>query len=209
MDQSALVTGRIDDGRRFIERFAADGNGVRGAMWAKTADNGDWFLYVISDIIDKEGPATAYRAVRKALDQLHNSSLASSEIKVVGEASLTARELQDLVVRRPGRFALGLGAIQLGGAQIDEYYAYPASVYTFTQASPMTTEELGREIVRLMNRGPGILQPSRVTLRDGTQFNGLPLSLELGPQRAVEAHFIADGETFPRVIRLDEIAAIN
>jgi hypothetical protein len=177
-------------------------------MWAKTADDSFWFLHVVSDIFDQQGPAAAYRAVHKALDQLHDCPLASSEIKIVGKGSSIAQELRNLGVHQPGRFALAMGAFQLGGAQIDEYYVYPPSVYTFTQANPMTTEELGREIVRLMNRGAGILQPSRVTLRDGTQFNGVPFSLEMGTQRAMVVHFVADGETAPRIIRLDEIASI-
>ena len=60
-----------------------------------------------------------------------------------------------------------------------------------------------------MNRGPDILQPSRVTLKDGTAFNGVPFSLELGPQRALMTRFLADGEAAPRVIRLEEIASIS
>ena len=72
----------------------------------------------------------------------------------------------------------------------------------------MTPEEIGREILRLMNRSPGILQPSPVTLKDGTAFSGVPFSLEVGTQRAMVVRFIADGEVAPRVIRLDEIASI-
>ena len=72
----------------------------------------------------------------------------------------------------------------------------------------MTTEDIGREIFRLMNQSSGILQPSRVSLKDGTSFNGVPFSLEVGDHQAMVVRFIADGEAAPRVVRLDEIASI-
>jgi hypothetical protein len=92
---------------------------------------------------------------------------------------------------------------------VEQTLIYPSRSFTFTQANPMTAEEIGREIVRLMNRGPGILQPSRVTLKDGTTFNGVPFALELGTQRTLVSRFLADGEAAPRVVRLDEIASIT
>ena len=73
----------------------------------------------------------------------------------------------------------------------------------------MTSEEIGQAILRLMNRSPGVLQAARVTLKDGTAFNGVPFSLDLGTLSALEVRFIADGEAAPRVIRMDEIASIS
>jgi hypothetical protein len=92
---------------------------------------------------------------------------------------------------------------------VEQTYIYSPQIFTFTQENPMTTEEVGREILRLMNRGPGILQSSRITLRDGVAFTGVPFSLQVGNQRVPEVQFIADGEFAPRVVRLDEIASIN
>jgi hypothetical protein len=59
VDQSTLVEDQIDDGRRFVERFAADGHSVQAAFWVKTAEEGLWFLYVATDLVDREGPAAA------------------------------------------------------------------------------------------------------------------------------------------------------
>ena len=92
---------------------------------------------------------------------------------------------------------------------VDQAYTDPPHFFSFTQVNPMTTEDVGRHILRLMNRGPGILQTSRINLKDGTSFNGVPFSIQLGSQKAMEVQFIADGETAPRVVRLDEIASIT
>jgi hypothetical protein len=208
VDQSTLVENQIADGRRFIERFAADGTPVQAAFWVKTAEEGLWFLYVATELIDRVGPAAAYRAVHTSLRKLGEAWVSSSEIKVVSPSNPIARDVLAIMARHPGRLATRFGGKTLGSTSVEQVYIYPSHVFTFTQANPMTTEEVGREILRLMNRGPGILQPSRVTLRDGTTFNGVPFSLQLGSQNAVVVSFIADGEVAPRVVRLDEIASI-
>jgi hypothetical protein len=208
VDQSTLVVDElINDGRRFVERFAADGNPVQAAFWVKTAEEGIWFLYVVTDFYDRDGPAATYRAVSASLRKLGQSSLSGSEIKVISPNNPIAKDVLAITRRYPGRMAMG--SATLGSMPVEQTIIYPSRSFTFTQANPMTPEEIGREILRLMNRGPGILQPSRVTLKDGTAFSGVPFSLELGAQRAVIVRLIADGEVAPRAIRLDEIASIS
>ena len=192
-----------------MERFAADGNPVQAAFWVKTAEEGIWFLYVVTDLIDREGPAAAYRAVHYALNQFGTSWISSSEIKVIGPNNPIAEDVLAVMTRHPGRLATRFGGKMLGSMAVDQTYLYPPHFFTFSQANPMTTEEIGREVVRLMNRGPGILQPSRVALRDGTAFTGVPFSLEIGAQQAMVARFLADGESAPRVVQIDAITSIN
>jgi hypothetical protein len=207
VDQSTLVEVPIDDGRRFVERFAADGNPVEAAFWVKATEEEFWFLYVATDLYDCVGPAAAYRAVNASLRKLGTSSLSGSEIKLIGTKNPIAKDVLAIMRRRP--IPVATGSATLGGMAVDKMLLYPPRLFTFSQPNPMTTEEIGEEIVRLMNRGPGLVLPSCVTLKDGSQFNGVPFSLEVGPQSALEARFNADGEAAPRVVRLDEIAAIS
>jgi hypothetical protein len=206
MDQGPLVEERIVDGRRFVERFAADGNPVQAAFWAK-AEEEYWFLYVVTEQYERDGPAATYRAVGTSLDKLGASSLSGSEIKAIGPHNPIAKDVLAIVARHPGR--LVTGSRTLGSVAFEQTLVYPSRSFTFPQGKSMTSEEIGLEIVRLLNRGPGVLQPSRVTLKDGTAFNGVPFSLDLGPERAVVVRFVADGEPAPRVVRLDEIASIG
>ena len=208
MDQSTLVENQINDGRRFVERFAADGNSVQAAFWAKTAEDGLWLLFVATDLYDREGPAAAYRAVHASLRKLGESWVSSSGINVVSPSNPIAKDVLAFMNRNPGRLSTRSGSMSIGSMAIEQAYIYAPLVYTFTQPNPMTTEDISREILRLMNRGRGNPQPAQVSLKDGTRFNGLPFSLQLGIQQALEAQFIADGETSPRVVRLDEIASI-
>ncbi len=208
MDQSTLVGDQIDEGRRFVERFAADGNQVQAAFWVKTAEDGNWFLYVVTELVERAGPAVAYRAVHAALRKLGEAGVPSSQIKVIGPNNLIAKDVLSVMARHPGRLATQSAARTLGSMAVDQCYIYPSRFFSFTQGNPMTTEEIGGEILRLMNR-VGSVQPSRIALKDGTAFNGVPFAVELGTQKAMVARFLADGEAVPRVVRLDEIASIS
>jgi hypothetical protein len=207
VDQGTLVEEQIHDGRRFVERFAADGNPVQAAFWVKTAEEGIWFLYVATELFDRDGPAVAYRAVEASLQKLGPSGLSGSAIKVIGPHNPIAKDVLAIMGRHPGRLATG--STTLGSLPVEQTIIYPSRSFTFTQPNPMTAEEIGREILRLMNRGSESLQPSRVTLKDDTAFNGVPFALELGTQRTMVVRFIAEGESAPRVVRLDEIASIS
>jgi hypothetical protein len=207
VDQSTLVEAEIEDGRRFVERFAADGNAVQAAFWVKTAEEGIWFLYMATEFIDRVGPAAAYRSVHASLQKLGKSALSSSQIKLVSPSNPIAKDVLAMMARNPGRLATG--GTTLGSMAVEQTIIYPPHFFTFKQANPMTTEDIGREILRLMNRGPGIFNPTRVALKDGTAFNGVPFSFEVGTQRAMLVRFIAEGEPAPRVVRLDEIGSIS
>jgi hypothetical protein len=209
VDQGTLVAEQIADGRRFIERFAADGNPVQAAFWAQTTENRLWFLYVATELAERDGPAAAYRAVHASLAKLGESWISSSAIKAISPSKPIVREVLAIMARHSGRLPIRLGDRTLGSVEVEHVYIYPPQVFTFTQANPMTTEDIGQEILRLLNRGPSSLQPSRVTLKDGTAFTGVPFAIELGAQSALVGRFLADGEAAPRVLRLDEIASIN
>jgi len=208
VDQSTLLEQKIDDGRRFVERFAIDGNPIQAAFWVNAAEEDLWFLYVATELYDRVGPAATYRAVHASLRKLGESWISSSEIKVISPSNPIAVDVLAVMARHHGRLGTWYGGRTLGSMSVEQTFIYPSLYCTSTQAKSMTNEDINREILRLMNRGPGILLPSRVTLKDGTTFNGVPFSFQFGSQNALVVQFVADGEPVPRVLRLDEIATI-
>jgi len=133
VDQSTLVENQIDDGRRFVERFAADGTFVQAAFWVKTAEEGLWFLYVVTEIVDRDGPAAAYRTVHASLRKLGDTWVASSEIKVVSPSNPIAKDVLAIMARHPGRLATRYGGKTLGSMAVEQVYIYSSHVFTFTQ----------------------------------------------------------------------------
>ena len=191
-----------------MERFVADGHPVQAAFWLKTADEGLWFLYIATDTVDLAGPTATYRAVHAALQKLHEPGITSSEVKVISPKNPVARDVLAVMARHVGRVATRVNGQSLGALDVEQAYIYPIHFCNLPAANLMTSEDIGRVILRIMNRLPGLIQPSRVELKDGTAFNGVPFSIQSGGQKAMEVQFIAEREIAPRVVRLDEIASI-
>lgn len=209
MDQSTLVGDQIDEGRRFVERFAADGNPVRAAFWGKAEEEDSWFLYVATETVDRVGPTATYRAAHSSLEKLRESWITGSEIKVISPSDPVAREVIALMARHSGPPATRLSSYRLGPTGIEYSYVYPSYLFTVSPVNPMTSEDVGQELIRLMNRSPATHQPSFVSLKNGISFNGVPFSIQLDSQKAAVVQFIEYGEASPRVVRLDEIASVS
>lgn len=208
MDQSALVRDRIHDGYRLVERFAADGHVVRAAFWGKPVEE-DWFLYVVTDEYETGGPAVVYHDLYAASQKLGKALPTKPEVKAIGPNHPIAKDILSAASRLT-ESPTWLGEKRLGAVNFDQVYLYPLNLFTLPQVTPMTTEEIGQEILRLMNRGANVLlQPSHISLKDGTAFSGVPISLRvLSPKRSLVAQFVAEGEPFPRDVELEEIASV-
>lgn len=207
MDQSTLVGDEIEDGRRIIERFAADGNPVQAAFWVREAEEGSWLMYVATDLVDREG-LDAYRALDVSLRELGQLENYFGRIRLESPDYPIAREVLANMKRHPDQSRVWR-AQEIETAAEDRVYIYPARYFDFTQPKPMTSDQVVQEIVQLMRRGPSAALPSRVVLKDGVSFKGSPFSLQSSGPDALSAQFIAENEPMPRTYRVDEIASID
>jgi hypothetical protein len=133
------VTEQIESGERLISALVADGFDTRVAFWAKPTDDGKWFLYLGSPMVDDKGPAAAYRLVHRTLRKMPDLWIEPLEIRVVGlNDSLTEAALAAITpkvpaspyaVRNPKPYP-GMTCYRgetLGGISIDSAYIYPPS----------------------------------------------------------------------------------
>ena len=107
------------------------------AFWAKPIDDGKWFLYLASPIVDDKGPSVAYRHVYGILRKTPDLRIDPLEIRVVGlNDSLTEGVLAVLKPKIPASpYAVRnpkphpgmtwFGGETLGGLSIDGAYIYP------------------------------------------------------------------------------------
>jgi len=200
----------IDGGRRFVERFAADGNVVRAAFWTKTEYDSIWFLYIATDLVDSAGPGGAYIAVQESYRRDRNFSILSEEIKVISPSNPVAKDVLAILTKYPnaGPHDTRSGRAILGSMAIEGLYIYSEQVFAEAKRSPMSSEDIGQRIVHLMSRNGDPMSPSRVTLKDATSFVGVPFSLEIGSHRKVQVKFVEEREAVPRVVLLDDISSI-
>lgn len=207
MDQDPLVKSQIDGAERLIVQLRRDGFRVTMACWAKTAEEGIWYLYIASPEVEENGPAAAYRAVQASLQRCPDSWLKLPEIKLIGDTDAMTRHVQWLVANHPRRVATLYGGKQLGGLPVDEAYIYPPHLYGGPVGEPMTREEVIRQVIELMDR-TGVLQASTVTLSNGTTFSGVPIGVELN-NNMLTVKFVVDPLHSPQNYPVAEIAEIR
>jgi hypothetical protein len=137
MDKDTVVSQLTDDGKRLMDALAKEGFDVQVALWAEPTDEGKWFLYLASQMVDDKGPAAAYRLVHGVLRKMSNVLIDPFEIRVVGlKDSLTEAVLAEIkpkvpnspyAVRNPPLYQgmTYFKGITLGGVSMDEAYIYP------------------------------------------------------------------------------------
>lgn len=137
MDKDALVTEQTDSGEQLIKALAADGFETRMAFWAKPTDEGKWFLYLASTMVDDNGLAAAYRLVHRTMRRMPDLWIEPLEVRLLGmNDSLTEAALDVIkpkisaspyAIRKPKPYP-GMTLFRgdtLGGLGIDGAYIYP------------------------------------------------------------------------------------
>jgi hypothetical protein len=207
VDTVTLVDDLIDDGRRLVERFVADGGWVTAAFWVKTAEEGQWTLYIATEAVDRDGPAKAYNSIYASWEKLSDPWVSMSEIKLVGPENPITKDVLEILARHPGRLPVRFGGRSLGNLSVGEAYIYPPHFFVGPGGNRMTADEVIQHVVRLMNR-TGVAQASAVTLRDGTAFRGVPFGLEVWNNQ-MEVKFVDEATNRPRVVPAADITFIQ
>jgi hypothetical protein len=127
MAQEILVETQIPEGRRLIERLAAEGVPVTGAGWLKESETGEWYLYLATPLVSEEGhKLAAYGRVNEVIRRLEEPLLIGPlEIMLVSPGSPVGKALRELQKRPPAPPLIRLGSSRLGDVSIDAAFVYP------------------------------------------------------------------------------------
>ena len=132
-----MVSEQTESGERLIQTLVSAGFGVRLAFWAKPTDEGKWYLYLASPVVDEKGPLAAYRLVHDVMRKVPDPWIDPLDIKIVGlndslaEAALAMTKPKGSTslygVRNPKPYPgmTRFGGSTLGGVSIDGAYIYP------------------------------------------------------------------------------------
>ena len=128
MDTDTLVENLIDDGQTLVKELPSRGFKVTAAFWLKASENGQWYFYIVSPIVQSEGLAAAYRRlhpiVRAMPQPLWLDALA---IKLVGLNNPIARDVLAIHARAgdPRPCPIRWGGTRLGDVSVEGAYLYP------------------------------------------------------------------------------------
>ncbi len=140
MDQNELVRELIDDGERLIKTLVEEGIEVQLAFWAKPTEDGKWFLYIATTLVDNAGPKAAYRQVITTIRKMPDLWIDPLEVKVIGIKDSLAEAALNVVkprVPRDSPYAgqnpkprpgmKWVGATSFAGISMDGACIYPPS----------------------------------------------------------------------------------
>jgi len=123
MDTATLVNEQIDDGQKFIDYLKKQSSfDIVVAFWAHTSEEGLWFLYIASPVVDNEGLAVAFRRVYSALAQSQVRWVLRSDIKLIGTRNPIAN---DAVTYRSNKLITKFHGRKLGNLTVEEAVIYP------------------------------------------------------------------------------------
>jgi hypothetical protein len=123
--QASLVETQINDGQRLVEELVRDGFDVAAAFWLKAYDS-DWYLYVVSPVVEAEGIANAYRRVNAVLRRMPAPFRVDPfDVKLVGPADKLAQAVLNAQRRSPSKTPVRSGGASLGDLSVEEAYLYP------------------------------------------------------------------------------------
>jgi hypothetical protein len=201
MDYELLVDDQIEVGKSLLTKLVDDGFDVTVAFWARTSDEGLWFLYIGSTSVRIMSLADAYRVVYGALRRIPNAEIPISNIKIVDADNPIARGAIEVRDRYPARLPTRYNGKRLGSMAIEEAYIYP-------RAGVMTRTEVLQTVTGLMDRTGG-LAPSLVTLRDGTQIQAVPVGIQMNVPGAIQVVFHDLVASTNRSIPVDDVVGIR
>lgn len=125
MDTITLVAEQVRGGGWLLDRLAQNGIRVRAAGWVKPTDEDRWSLYVVTPLVDEQGPIGAYREVYRVLRSLEDVWVKDYEVKLVGEGNRIASDLLEAQPDHHARAPQPSRLTSVGGTRVDALYVYP------------------------------------------------------------------------------------
>jgi hypothetical protein len=128
MAQTALVEMQIREGQTLIERLAHEEIGVTAAGWLLESESGDWYLYLATPLVGKDGATrSAYRRVNAVIRKMEEEGFGMDPgaIKVIGPHDPIAGDMVAHREARPAGLPTRFRGTRLGDLAIEEAYIYP------------------------------------------------------------------------------------
>ena len=133
MDTDTLVENLIDDGLKLVEELPRRGFEVTAAFWLKASEDGKWYFYIVSPVVDTEGLARAYRRLHELVRAMSQPFwIDPLEIRLIGPANPIAQDVLAALSRAAGPRPCPIrwGGNRLGNVSIEGAYLYPLPATT-------------------------------------------------------------------------------
>jgi hypothetical protein len=124
MDQATLVGHQIDDVTRLVDQLRRDGFDPKAAFWLYTSESDQWYLYLASAVVDREGIAEAYKAAYRTMKQLPDLRIDRYQVKLVAPDDPVAKAVIDFLSEQHAPLPMRVRGMNLGDVYIEDSYIY-------------------------------------------------------------------------------------
>lgn len=128
MATETLVDNLIDDGERLVKHLPPRGFEVTTAFWLKSSEDGEWYFYIVSPLVDTEGLANAYSRLHTLVRAMPQPFwIDPLEIKLIAPDNPISRDVLAIHGRAPGPHVCPIrwGGKRLGHVSVEGAYLYP------------------------------------------------------------------------------------
>src|SRR5438093_6423705 len=125
MDTDTLVENQVENGHKLLVDLLNNHFDVMAACWARTSEEGRWFLFIVSKDVDEKGSSVAYREAYGVLQAMENPWLSVFEVKLVSPNTLMAKAILEMQPFCTGHTATQVRTPRLGNVGVEEVYVYP------------------------------------------------------------------------------------
>lgn len=124
MDQTALVSFDIENGKEVLKALDEDGKTPKVALWAKIPDYEDWRLVIASDRLDQSSSFSGYTEI--------NAAMTKAGIPIHRRPTISLRPMENPMIRALRSVfssAKDTYGMRLGGQIFGDKYLEDAFVY--------------------------------------------------------------------------------
>jgi len=128
MDTITLVNEIIDDGAQLVGQLPQEGFEVTAAFWIKPMEDGQWYFYIVSPLVEAEGLAKAYRRLHPIVRRMPPPFwIDPLEVKLIGPSNPIAQDVLAIHARTSGPKVCPIrwGGNSLGNVALEGAYLYP------------------------------------------------------------------------------------
>jgi hypothetical protein len=138
VDKAALVESDIRDGYRLLQALRQANMPVKAAMWLRL-ENDVYYMYIVTPLVQKEGPIKTYSIIRDVLDRLpEKESLTFEDVMVANTINSFANDVSSFM--RLG----GSDIVRLSDIRVNDLLIKEAVVYEVGPVGPTRRTEGSR-----------------------------------------------------------------
>ncbi len=128
MVTETLVEDLIQSGQLLVDELPKRGFEVSAALWLKRSEDGKWYFYIVSPIVETDGIVEAYKRLHPLVRGMPEPmSIDPLKIKLIGTSSPIGKDVVGIYRRlaTKSHSPITWGGTQLGNASIEQALLYP------------------------------------------------------------------------------------